>query len=314
MKTLKPTIILLLLSMSISPVQAQFGNKLKRAVGHTLEDHAVRQINKGLSKGLTKAEDKMWDAMFGVKKSAMDSMIIASQDDPKYYERMMESHYGTSEPIPVADRYIFESRLMYKLTTNSGKKSSSMDYVVLINPDQEYMATQMGSMEMDGKKSNAANGMTTIMDYGNEAMIMIMDEQKMANIMSMSIINSIDTSTVVRNNVNIEKTGKTKEILGYSCDEYLMKSDDAEGSIWIAEGVEFVSNTLFTNMGKSSFAQNSDWLDKKGMMMEMVMMVNEEKSKKKSHMKMTMISMDKEQNIISMADYKTMNFGDTSKN
>ena len=100
MKTLKPTIILLLLSISFSPIHAQFGSKLKRAVSQTLEDHAVKQINKSLSKGLTKAEDKMWDSMFGVKKSSMDSMMIASQDDPEYYEKMMESHYGTSEPIP----------------------------------------------------------------------------------------------------------------------------------------------------------------------------------------------------------------------
>lgn len=312
MKSLKPTIILLLLSISFSPIQAQFVNKLKRVVGHTLEDHAISAINRGLSKALVKAEDKMWESMFGVRKSAMDSMIIASHNDPEYYEKMMASHYGTGEPIPVADNYTFESRLVYKLTTESGKKSNAMDYTVLINPGAEYMATQMGSMEMDGKKSDAPMNVTSIMDYGNEAMIMIMEEQKMAQVMSLNIMNSIDTSGMVDNNVTIEKTGKTKKILGYTCFEYFMKSDDAEGSIWIAEDVEFASKSLFQNMGNSSFAKNSDWLDQKGMMMEMDMMVKEDQKKKQSHMKMEMISMDNEQSSYAMADYKTMNFGGTA--
>lgn len=291
-------------------------NKLKKAVGNTLEDHAVRQINKGLSKALTKQEDKLWESMFGVKKSSMDSMIIAQQEDPEAYERMMKSLYGGGAAIPIGNEYSFESRLAYKLTTESGKKSNAMDYIVLINPDEEYMATQMGEMEEDGKKSEVAVNVTTIMDYGNKAMVMIMEDQKMANVMSMGIMSAaIDSTDIVDNNVAVQKTGKTKEILGYTCDEYLMTSDDAEGSVWIATDVEFVSKSLFDNMGNSSFAKNSGWLDEKGMMMEMDMMVNEDKKKKKqSHMKMTMISMDKEENTFKMADYQTMNFGGMTKN
>lgn len=308
MKLLKSTIILLFLSITFSPIQAQFMNKLKRAVGNTLEDQAVEQLNKGLSKGLTRASDKMWESLYGVKKSAMDSMILASQNDPEAYEKMMESLFGGGEPISIADEYAFASRLVYTLSTGSGKKSNSMDYVVLINPDQEYMATQMGSVEMDGKKSEVAMNVTTIMDYGSDAMIMLMEDQKMVQVMSMNMVNSMDRSEENSNNVSVEKTGKTREILGYTCDEYLMTSDDVEGSVWIAEGVEFISKSLFNNMGNSSFAKNSDWLDKQGMLMEMDMMVNEEKSKKKSHMKMTLINMDKEQNSYMMSDYQTMNF------
>jgi hypothetical protein len=314
MKTLKPTILLLLLFFAVSPIQAQFMDKLKKSIGNTLEDQAVRSINKGLSKGLTKASDKMWESMFGVSKSAMDSMIIASQEDPEKYEKMMQSLYGGGAAIPIADEYTFESRLMYKLTTESGKKSNAMDYIVLINPDEEYMATQMGEMEEDGKKSDVTVNVTTIMDYGNKAMVMIMEEQKMANVMSMGIMSAaIDSTDIVDNNVTVQKTGKTKEILGYTCDEYFMKSDDVEGSVWIATDVEFVSKSMFDNMGNSSFAKNSGWLDEKGMMMEMDMMVNEEKSKKPSRMNMTMISMDKEESSFKMADYQTMNFGGTTK-
>ncbi len=314
MNLFKPTSVLLLLSIFILPVQAQFMNKLKKSIGNTLEDHAVKAINRGLSKALVKAEDKMWESMFGVSKSAMDSMIIASQEDPEKYEKMMESLYGGGAAIPIADEYTFDSRLMYRLTTESGKKSNGMDYIVLINPDAEYMATQMGEMEEDGKKSDVEVNVTSIMDYENKAMIMLMEDQKMATVMSMNLVSSaIDSTQLVDNNVTIEKTGKTKDILGYTCYEYQMKSDDAEGSVWIAPDVEFASKSLFDNMGNSSFAKNSGWLDEKGMMMEMDMEVYEDNKKKKtSHMKMTMISMDEEKNSYSMADYQTMNFGGTA--
>jgi hypothetical protein len=313
MKTLKPTILLLAISIFVLPVQAQFMDKLKKSIGNTLEDHAVSAVNKGLSKALVRAEDKMWENMFGVRKSAMDSMIMAQYEDPEAYQKMMNSLYGGAA-IPVAEEYAFESRLAYKLTTESGKKSNAMDYIVLINPETEYMATKLGSVEENGKKSDVDVNVTTIMDYGNKAMIMIMEDQKMANVMSMNVVSAaIDTSEVIDNNVTIEKTGKTKEILGYTCDEYFMQSDDAEGSVWIATDVEFVSKSLFDNMGNSSFARNSGWLDEKGMMMEMDMMVNEEKSKKPSHMKMTMISMDEEKSSYKMSDYQTMNFGSPTK-
>jgi len=308
MKTIKPIIFLIFLFISISSLQAQLMNKLKKAVGNTLEDHAVNAVNKGLSKALVRAEDKMWESMFGVKKSSMDSMVIANQNDPEAFEKMMGSLYGGAT-IPVDDEYTFESRLKYKMSSESGKKSNSMEYTVLINPDKDYMGTQMGSMESDGKKSSAPVNLTTIMDYGNNAMIMIMEDQKMAQIMPMNMVIPGDSALIVENNVTIEKTGKTKEILGYTCEEYQMKSDDADGSIWIAPDVPVMSQALFENMGKSSFAKNTDWLDTKGMMMEMDMMVNEEDSKKPSHMKMTVISMDEEKNAFSMADYQTMNFG-----
>jgi hypothetical protein len=293
------------------PAQAQFMDKLKKSIGNTLEDHAVRAINKGLSKALIKAEDKMWESMFGVKKSAMDSMILASQEDPEAYEKMMNSLYGGAS-IPIADDYTFESRFVYKLTQERGKKSNSTDYILLTNPNEEYMATQFGSVEMDGKKSEQDVDVTTIMDYGNNAMIMIMEEQKMAHIMSMNFVSSIDSSAYIDANVKIEKTGKTKKILGHTCQEYYMQSEDAEGSVWIAEDVEFVSSSLFENMGNSSFGKNSGWLDEKGMMMEMDMMVQEDKKKKKSHLKMTMVKMDEEHNSYTMSDYKTMNFGGTA--
>jgi cellobiose-specific phosphotransferase system component IIB len=226
---------------------------------------------------------------------------------------MMNSLYGGGGSIPIAEAYDFESRLAYKLTTESGKKSNSMDYMVLINPETEYMATRLGSVEENGKKSDVDVNVTTIMDYGRNAMVMIMEEQKMATVMSMNIVNAvIDTAEIAENNVTIEKSGKTKDILGYSCDEYLMKSDDVEGSVWIAKDMDVASKAMFQNMGNSSFAKNSGWLDEKGMMMEMDMLVNEENSKKQSRMKMTLTGIDEEKSHFNMSDYQTMSFGGTT--
>lgn len=34
-----------------------------------------------------------------------------------------------------------------------------------------------------------------------------------------------------------EKSGRTETIAGYKCDEYLLKSEDSEGEVWVTEGI-----------------------------------------------------------------------------
>lgn len=310
MKLAKYAVMLAIACFYTTAMQAQFIDKLKKKVEKNVENRAVNQVDKGVDKSLDKTEEAIWNSLFGVKKSEMDSLAKAAENDPEAQKQMMEIMALGKNNVPIADEYSFQSQMVYKMSTNFGGKETVMDYTMFINPEAEYMATQMGTMESGGEKSNMPMGMTTILDYENEAMIMIMEEQKMAQIMSMDMLNkNLNTDKDIaekQNEMTIIKTGKTKEILGYDCEEYQVSSEDTNGSLWIAPQMEAFNHSFFKNMGNHSFADNTQFADLKGMMMEMDMTVKERKNKKESDMKMNIVSISKQSTVIVMANYQTI--------
>ena len=159
--------------------------------------------------------------------------------------------------------------------------------------------------------------MTTILDYENDAMIMIMEDQKMAQVMSMDMLTkNIKTNKEngeTQSEMSLSKTGKTKDILGHNCEEYMVSSEDMNGTLWIAPEMETFNHSIFKNMGNQSFASNTQFADLKGMMMEMDMQVKEGKGKKESDMKMNIVSINEQSTDIAMANYRTINLGGSAK-
>ncbi len=310
MRLLKLILTLTITACLFAPVQAQFLDKLKRKLGNTLEDHAVEQVNKGVDKALQKVEDKMWDKMFGVSKSTMDSLAVEAEKDPEAFQKAMEQYSTGGSNISIGDEYSFTSTAVYKMNTASNDKKSSMDYTMMLNPDKPYMATRMGSMEMEGKKNDMAKNMTMIMDFEANAMVMVMEDQKMVNVMSLDKMGNIQDADTVSSNATIKKTGKTKKILGHTCDEYLITSDNMEGSLWIAPDLESFSKVMYKNIGgNAALANNPSLKDMKGMMMEMDMTVQDEKGKGSSKLEMQIVSLDQATISFIMSDYQKLSFG-----
>ncbi len=312
------------------PSQAQLLDKLKRAAKERLEDHAVDKVVEGVDKGVEKTEKVIWKSIMGGNKKSKNnkngsqgSTENTEMDDSKtgvedydveqIQTKIMSMMGGDAEKVETADRYSFTTEVVYKMEAIIDGKPTSMDYTMLLNPDEEYMATKIGSMMgQDGKKTKMAMNMTTIMDFQNNAMIMIMEEQKIAQIMSMSQINDMAENDEPQVETSITKTGRTKEILGYKCEEYQMTSEDMEGSIWIAPDIEVYNQSFLNNLGSSSFANKSELMDLKGLTMEMDMTIKSEKKKKKGgdmNMKMTVISFEEQNNEIAMANYKSLSLG-----
>jgi len=181
-----------------------------------------------------------------------------------------------------------------------------MEYTILLNPGEEYMATKMGSMDQDGKKTKMPMNMTTIMDFQNNAMIMIMEEQKMANVMSMDMISDVTENEDSEAEKTIIKTGQTKEILGYRCEEYKITSEDMEGNIWIAPDIEAYDQSFLKNLGNSTFAKETELTELKGLMMEMEMTIKSGKKNKSTDMKMNVISFEEKETEIVMSNYQPL--------
>jgi hypothetical protein len=300
-----------------SPVNAQLLQKLKKGVKERLEDHAVRQAQKGVDKGVEETEKAIWKKIMSENKSGdttyqnMPGQPNGNEAyDPEGFQAaIMKGLSGNGEKIETAEAYSFNNRVTYEMKTNVNGKPTSMDYSLLLNPEEGYIATLMENISSGDKKGGMAMRMTNIMDFNHQAMIMIMEEQKIAQILSMEEINKMNEKEEPSLEPSIEKTGRTKEILGYHCVEYQLSSEDTKGNIWVAPEIEVYNQSFLKNLGNSSIGSNPELMDLKGLMMEMEMTFTSEKGKDPTNMNMKVINFEEEQNEFVMADYTSMSLG-----
>lgn len=324
---MKRSIIPLLILIQIVfflPSQAQFLDKLKKATKKRLEDHAVEKVVDGAEKGAEKTEQAIWKSIVGGKNNDKNDGFSREPGDPELKDppsgeeeydpaqiqkKIMSMMGGDVEKIETADSYSFTTEVVYEMISIVEDKPTTMDYTILLNPGKEYMATKMGSMTQEGKKTKMPMNMTTIMDFHNNAMIMIMEEQKMANVMSMDMINDVAENEEPQKEAAITKTGNTKEILGYKCEEYQIRSEDTEGSIWIAPDIEAYDQSFLKNIGNSAFANETELMELKGLMMEMEMTVKSGKKNTSTDMKMNVIRFEEKETDIVMSNYQSLSLG-----
>ena len=146
---------------------------------------------------------------------------------------------GMMEPANTESEYSF-SGFMVMEVTSADKKGKSED-PVRINYLLSKEPAFMGMNFQDPKKPE--NTTTTIMDTKNQAMVMLMssDGQKSSFAIKMDyekmqgMVDEEAEEQLENPDYKLTKTGNTKEILGYSCEEWLVVSEDGEGRYWITE-------------------------------------------------------------------------------
>ncbi|WP_343632100.1 DUF4412 domain-containing protein [Fluviicola sp.] len=151
----------------------------------------------------------------------------------------------------------------------------------------------------------AANpDMSSIIDSKNGVMIMLNNKEKTAMVMSTKTMEAAMKQQQMNQGqkpaAKITKTGKTKMILGYTCEEMLIESDK-KTEVWIAKdaGID-VSNT-FASMNKTSPSQiPNEALQQGGMLMEMT--GYDAAGKPEMHMIVTALS--KESKSVNIGAYK----------
>ncbi len=101
-------------------------------------------------------------------------------------------------------------------------------------PQQFTYATKGDKIRMEVE---ASPGMTMAMlvDTRSRTMTMIRDEAKMYFEMSLDQM-SIPPS-VTQTEVNVTKTGKKETILGYECEQMMIKQEDRSAELWVTKGL-----------------------------------------------------------------------------
>ncbi|NJN24532.1 MAG: DUF4412 domain-containing protein [Cyclobacteriaceae bacterium] len=295
----------------IYPAQGQFLDRLQKRAEQKLEDRALQKADQGIDKGLDKTEEVITDGMTK-DKTDEQSTTETTESDRATQEKMMQMLGGNATPASVADTYSFSSGIVYDMTTESGKNSTTMEYTMLFNPNADYIGTQLGDLESDGNKTQTPTDITTIMDFENNAMVIIMKQQNMAQIMTLDKVKQMSEPEAPQEETKVEKTGKTKDILGYRCEEYLLTSENTNGAVWIAPDLKVLSKSYFKSLGNANLANKQVLQDIEGMMLEMDMNMEDEKGKP-MHMAMKAKSIDREPASYTMADYQQLNLGGMGK-
>jgi len=283
---------------------AQILSKLKKRVQEATEEVIVEKTAEKAAQETGKAMDSLLDI------------------DPDYEQKQMDQWQGIfaqgGADIPIEDVYNFDTNVLYTMELSSNDQPSVVDYSMWFSGTENYMATQVSNIQSSDKKnSQMPTSMVSVIDENNMAMIVLMEEQQIAQVISMEKIQDISTSENEEEGIDasfesIKKTGNTKKILGYTCEEFTSENDENKISFWITQELELYQKNMFFNISKSLGGSSFDKIpkDAKGFMMEM----NFENLKNNEKGKMVVKKITKEKKSIETTGYQYMNLSQFMRN
>ncbi len=176
-------------------------------------------------------------------KSGKDSMTVVEIDDPTepssahFTDAAVMSVLGLTGNVDYEEAYNFDAYIQMEITTykKNGKLDEKMIYDnYLHKTDADYAMVF----------NNDDNQSTIIFDTKNSAMLILtesdgertgfattIDPEAMAELAE----DYVDEEDVDMDSYKPMKTGKTKTILGYKCNEYLVKNEESEVHMWVSE-------------------------------------------------------------------------------
>jgi len=266
MKTIKAILLILVLSITAN-TQAQFFKKLQKKAEQKIEREAERRAQRRVDKKIDKTYDKL--------EKGIDSSLEKKDDTTSSTKKYVFTHVYAMEMTYKKDVIVFE----YYLKNNAN-----------------YLAVNFPNMK---------TGMISIMDLDQGKSITLMEtgDQKTQMTMKFGFKETIEEAN---EDIEINKTGNTKKILGYTCYEYDVTGKDFNSKVWVTNeaGISFPKDFQGSG-GKKMKNQNNNWVfEMDGMVLEMI--VTDTSKRKPKTSTMTCTKLAKEANTIDTSLYKKM--------
>jgi len=286
--------------------------KVQEKVEEKVEDRADRKIDEAIDSQLDKIEESI-DGKDSETRSAEKN-----ERDRRREERMQNLMKGigmSGEPVPVADNYSFSHLIEMHIESydEKGEKESEGDFITHLDPGTKSMAYQFVSGDM----AQPGQGLF-IIDAENGAAIILSEEkgEKTGIVYGMGAFFStlgqsfeeeneevFETPDAYLANPNVTKTGRTKTISGYKCEEYKYSDEDSDSEIWITKDLKMNTQDFFSTLFKTSvYSQGMPW----GYMMEAT--TTDKETGEKAFMQVKRVD-DKSNVRFSLAEYQITNLG-----
>ena len=248
-----------------------------------LNGNAWSQILQGIGKQVEEGARKKtsdFNSTRSNKEKSMDSKrktnSLATPPAPAPASQPAESEAPapvetTAETHPIAENYAFTQKITYQVQ-DLKKKSEAME---------------MTFRYADGAILTSTPVTQVITDLANEVMITLDEKAKSAYVMSLEKMRQF-TQPVTPEEAEIVPTGRKKKILGYNCDEYLVKyKDGSRIELWTTKELRMEDTKILTAFAGVLLKDENVTKDPRtnGVPMELTFMNN--KNEKETHMLMT---------------------------
>ncbi len=216
----------------------------------------------------------------------------------------------SSEPIPIEDAYAFSNSITANLKSYNakGKLESDGDFITFITPGSTNFAYEFTN-NTEGEQGkgffiiDAKNSATIILSEDGSDKTGLVYGFKDYNQTSETSAETADVPDPAGYNSNLRKTGRSKKILGYTCDEYEYEDETSKASYWITNDLKMESGDYMSNIFKTSvYSHGMPW----GYMLECNS--TDKSSGDKSDYVVTDINPKANKKIL-LSEYQITNFG-----
>ena len=218
--------------------QAQLLRKLKNAA----EAGVSRAVEKTVEKQAQKATERQLEKAFENLYGGPDSLMSSGSDGAKYdFSKIMGS---INMNVETEEAYNFSGNAVMEIssTDEKGKTSDPIRFNSLLSQETDFYGIEFS----DGGKKSESDKTVIIFDQKNNATVMLMENEDERSSMAFSLdwegmMEGMDIPEEDNQNeaemkdFKFEKSGKTKSILGYTCDEYVVVSEEVEGNYWVSQ-------------------------------------------------------------------------------
>jgi len=248
--------------------------KAKKEAENRAEKKATEKIDKEIDKAFDnlekqfekeqKKEDKK-DSKHSTNPTGSnnDSQQSINKDLNKFMSKMGVS----TTPVPIEDSYSFNSSVTmnFKSYSKDGKLKNDGNMISYFVSGKNTIAYEFidGNIRTSQKDKTG----TFILDYKNKATIILSNENGQKTGMAYGLgdmVNDDDWNEAMKDNPNfkqeeaeavnpyVKKTGRTKSILGYSCEEYKYDDEEISSTFWITDDVSWNNRGVISNIFSAS--------------------------------------------------------------
>lgn len=310
-KLVIPIIVLLILpSYNICNAQAILRNIANRAK-NKVEERVEKKVEQKVDQEVEKEVDKRLDEALEIDSTYDNSEKAVEERSNARGQKIMNRIGMNSAPANYENSYSFSSNV--KMETESYNKKGKLE-------SKGYLNTYWGSSMdvyayeiVDEERAEDEKGLF-IFDAKNMVSIILSEKEGEKT----GIVTGLDLSQMVvpdslKNeagnvalNKNVRKTGSTKTILGYKCDEYVYEDAEDVSNVWITKDKTWKTGSLFGSVYKNPNLTNGF---PQGFVMEAD--TKHIATGERNVLKVTEINENIKKNI-DLATYQVMNLGSIS--
>ncbi len=233
--------------------------RLKEKVEETVEKKTIEKTEEKVEEAVEEGLDSLEDSMKA--ESAGDGDPTgppgqAGQPRQRDMQNILQGMGMSGDPVPVEESYHFDHLVQMHVETydKNGKKEDEGEFINHINPSAKNLAYEMISGDMEGPGKGLF-----IIDTQNKATIILGEEDGkksgviygMENFFKSEDLRTAETGDLTKapdaslTNPNLQKTGRTKKILGYTCEEYHYNDETTESKTWITNDLKLNTRDFF---------------------------------------------------------------------